>query len=165
MDKLWAPWRIDYIRAPKYDGCVFCSKHESENDQKNLVLFKGSSSFVLMNLYPYSNGHLMLAPYQHTSDPSKLSKETNLEIIEMANQSMEILRMVMKAEGFNFGANVGKVAGAGIEEHVHYHIVPRWSGDTNFMPVLGKTKVIMEALEASWDMLKPHYNKIQNPSV
>ena len=161
MDKLWAPWRIDYIRTPKEDGCVFCAKSESGDDRESLVLFRGENSFILMNLYPYSNGHLMIAPYQHTSKTLELSRETNLEIIHMVNQSMEILKTAMKAEGFNFGANLGKIAGAGIEEHLHYHVVPRWTGDTNFMPILGHTKVMVEGLQETWDILDPNFNKIK----
>ena len=161
MDKLWAPWRIEYIRAPKGKGCVFCTKSELGDDRDNLVLFRGENSFILMNLYPYSNGHLMIAPYQHTSETTDLSRTTNTEIMTLVNQSMEILKTTMKAEGFNFGANLGKAAGAGIEEHLHYHVVPRWTGDTNFMPVLGHTKVMVEGLQETWDILKPHFNKLQ----
>ena len=164
MDKLWAPWRIDYIRTPKEDGCVFCAKSEPGDDRENLVLLRGENAFILMNLYPYSNGHLMIAPYQHTSKTLDLSRETNLEIIHMVNQSMEILKIAMKAEGFNFGANLGKIAGAGIEEHLHYHVVPRWTGDTNFMPILGHTKVIVEGLQETWDILEPNFNKIRKSS-
>ena len=161
MDKLWAPWRIEYIRAPKGKGCVFCTKSELGDDRDNLVLFRGENSFILMNLYPYSNGHLMIAPYQHTSETTDLSRTTNTEIMTLVNQSMEILKITMKAEGFNFGANLGKAAGAGIEEHLRYHVVPRWTGDTNFMPVLGHTKVMVEGLQETWDILKPHFNKLQ----
>ena len=151
MDKLWAPWRIEYIRAPKEKGCVFCTKSEPGDNRDNLVLFRGENSFILMNLYPYSNGHLMIAPYQHTSETTDLSRTTNTEI----------MKTTMKAEGFNFGANLGKAAGAGIEEHLHYHVVPRWIGDTNFMPVLGHTKVMVEILQETWDILKLHFNKLQ----
>ena len=161
MDKLWAPWRIEYIRAPKEKGCVFCTKSETGDDRDNLVLFRGENSFILMNLYPYSNGHLMIAPYQHTSETTNLSRTTNTEIMTLVNQSMEILKTTMNAEGFNFGANLGKAAGAGIEEHLHYHVVPRWTGDTNFMPVLGHAKVMVEGLQETWDILIPHYNKLQ----
>lgn len=161
MDKLWAPWRIEYIRAPKEKGCVFCTKSEPGDDRDNLVLFRGENSFILMNLYPYSNGHLMIAPYQHTSETTNLSRTTNTEIMTLVNQSMEILKTTMNAEGFNFGANLGKAAGAGIEEHLHYHVVPRWTGDTNFMPILGHTKVIVEGLQETWDILEPNFNKIQ----
>ena len=160
MNKLWAPWRIDYIRTPKEKGCIFCNKSHDEDDRKNLVLYRGNESFVLMNLYPYSNGHLMISPYQHTSDTNDISSRGNEEIMCLANQSMNILTHAMNAEGFNFGANLGKAGGAGIEEHLHYHIVPRWSGDTNFMPVVGNTKVLVEGLRESWDNLKPHFDSL-----
>ena len=160
MNKLWAPWRIDYIRTPKEKGCIFCNKSNDEDDRENLVLYRGNESFVLMNLYPYSNGHLMISPYQHTSDTNDISSQGNEEIMWLANQSMNILTHAMNAEGFNFGANLGKAGGAGIEEHIHYHIVPRWSGDTNFMPVVGNTKVLVEGLRESWDNLKPHFDSL-----
>ena len=146
MNKLWAPWRIDYIRTPKEKGCIFCNKSNDEDDRESLILYRGNESFVLMNLYPYSNGHLMISPYKHTSDTNDISSQGNEEIMWLANQSMNILTHAMNAEGFNFGANLGKAGGAGIEEHIHYHIVPRWSGDTNFMPVVGNTKVLVEGL-------------------
>ena len=154
MKKLWAPWRIDYIRSPKEDGCIFCKKSQSNDDRRNLILFRGNESFVLMNLYPYSNGHLMISPYDHTGDTNRLSKECNLEIMELANTSMNILKNTMNTEGFNFGANLGKASGAGIEEHLHYHIVPRWHGDTNFMPVVGHTKVQVNGLKETCELLK-----------
>ncbi|SVA13597.1 uncharacterized protein METZ01_LOCUS66451 [marine metagenome] len=160
MDKLWAPWRIEYIRSPKEDGCIFCIKSQETNDRNNLVLYRGKEAFVLMNLYPYSNGHLMISPYQHTSETDDLSSACNSEIMDMANKSMSILSKTFNAEGFNFGANFGKAGGAGIEEHLHYHIVPRWTGDTNFMPVTGGTRVLVEGLQESWDLLKPKFNEI-----
>ena len=160
MNKLWAPWRIDYIRTPKEKGCIFCNKSNDEDDRESLILYRGNESFVLMNLYPYSNGHLMISPYQHTSDTNDISSQGNEEIMWLANQSMNILTHAMNAEGFNFGANLGKAGGAGIEEHIHYHIVPRWSGDTNFMPVVGNTKVLVEGLRESWDNLKPHFDSL-----
>ena len=161
MNKLWAPWRIDYIRKPKEDGCIFCNKFKSSDDKKDLVLYRGIGSFILMNLYPYSNGHLLISPYKHTSDINELSDQENGEIMWMANQCMNILKLTMNAEGFNFGANIGKAGGAGIEEHIHYHIVPRWTGDTNFMPVVGNTKVMVEGLIESWEGLIPHFNKLK----
>ena len=160
MDKLWAPWWIEYIRSPKEDGCIFCIKSQETNDRNNLVLYRGKKAFVLMNLYPYSNGHLMISPYQHTSETDDLSSACNSEIMDMANKSMSILSRTFNAEGYNFGANFGKAGGAGIEEHLHYHIVPRWTGDTNFMPVTGGTRVIVEGLQESWDLLKPKFNEI-----
>ena len=160
MNKLWAPWRMDYIRTPKEDGCVFCKKHQSTKDRENLLLFRGEESFVLMNLYPYSNGHLMISPYKHTSNTNDISVIGNQEIMSLTNKSMEIIKNIMGADGFNIGANLGKAAGAGIEEHLHFHIVPRWIGDTNFMPVVGNTKVIVEGLQETWDSMKPQFDLI-----
>ena len=160
MNKLWAPWRMDYIRTPKEDGCVFCKKHQSTKDRENLLLFRGEESFVLMNLYPYSNGHLMISPYKHTSNTNDISSIGNQEIMFLTNKSMEIIKNIMGADGFNIGANLGKAAGAGIEEHLHFHIVPRWIGDTNFMPVVGNTKVMVEGLQETWDSMKPQFDLI-----
>ena len=160
MNKLWAPWRMDYIRTPREDGCVFCKKHQSTKDRENLLLFRGEESFVLMNLYPYSNGHLMISPYKHTSNTNDISEIGNQEIMSLTNKSMEIIKNIMGADGFNIGANLGKAAGAGIEEHLHFHIVPRWIGDTNFMPVVGNTKVIVEGLQEAWDSMKPQFDLI-----
>ena len=160
MNKLWAPWRMDYIRTPKEDGCIFCKKRQSTKDRENLLLFRGEESFVLMNLYPYSNGHLMISPYKHTSDTNDISEIGNQEIMFLANKSMNIIKKIMGADGFNMGANLGKAAGAGIEEHIHYHIVPRWIGDTNFMPVAGNTKVMVEGLQETWDSIKPQFDLI-----
>ena len=160
MNKLWAPWRMDYIRTPKEDGCVFCKKHQSTKDRENLLLFRGEESFVLMNLYPYSNGHLMISPYKHTSNTNDISSIGNQEIMFLTNKSMEIIKNTMGADGFNIGANLGKAAGAGIEEHLHFHIVPRWIGDTNFMPVVGNTKVMVEGLQETWDSMKPQFDLI-----
>jgi len=160
MNKLWAPWRIDYIRAPKHEGCIFCKKSQSTQDRDNLVLYRGKESFVLMNLYPYSNGHLMVSPYKHTADTNEISQEGNQEIMNLVNKSMNILKNSMGADGFNFGANFGKAGGAGIEEHIHFHIVPRWIGDTNFMPVVGNTKVMVEGLKETWDSIIPQFDLI-----
>jgi ATP adenylyltransferase len=159
-DKLWAPWRMDYIKSPKQEGCVFCIKSKLENEKENLVLYRGQESYVLMNLYPYSNCHILIAPYAHTADTNEIKNTGNQEIMWLANKSMNILRKTTGAEGFNFGANIGKAAGAGIEEHLHYHIVPRWTGDTNFMPVVGNTKVIVQGLTDSWEKLRPHFDTL-----
>ena len=158
MNKLWAPWRMDYIHTKKDDGCIFCEKSLSTNDQENLILYRGVEVFALMNLYPYSNGHIMIAPYLHTADTNQLNSVGNQEIMWLANKSMNILKKLMNTDGFNFGANLGKAGGAGIEEHLHYHIVPRWSGDNNFMPVINNTRVIVEALNDSWSKLKPQFD-------
>ena len=158
MDRIWAPWRMDYIESSKEPGCVFCEKSQSKKDKKNLVLYRGMETFILMNLYPYTNGHLMIAPYLHTSDVNELAEIANKEIMQFAKDCFNILKSKLGAEGFNFGANLGKVAGAGIDQHIHYHIVPRWSGDTNFMPVISDTKVMIEKLTKTWERLKPEFS-------
>ena len=158
MDRIWAPWRMDYIESSKKPGCVFCEKLQSKKDKKNLVLYRGMETFILMNLYPYTNGHLMIAPYLHTSDVNELTEIANKEIMQFAKDCFNILKSKLGAEGFNFGANLGKVAGAGIDQHIHYHIVPRWSGDTNFMPVISDTKVMIEKLNKTWERLKPEFS-------
>ena len=161
MKKLWAPWRIEYIRSPKEDGCIFCDKPAGDNEREDLILYHGEKVFILMNLYPYNNAHLMIAPYIHVDNTEELDADTYKEIMVLADQSMAILKETMDAQGFNFGANIGAAAGAGIEEHIHFHIVPRWAGDTNFMPVLGHTKVEVQGLQECYDLLRPHFDCIK----
>ena len=160
MDKLWAPWRIDYIRSEKEEGCIFCDKPANGDDRTMLILYRGEYSIVLMNLYPYNNGHLMIAPYQHTDSTQELSYSSRSEIMELADQTMTIQKNVLNANGFNYGANIGYSGGAGIANHIHFHIVPRWAGDTNFMPVVGHTKVQVQGLQETFDDLKPHFDKL-----
>ena len=163
MDNLWAPWRMEYIRAPKNDiSETFSSKLEQGSDKENLILYRGKHSFICMNLYPYNNGHLMLIPYEVVAKPEDLDREVMNEIMFLSSESMKILRKSMNAEGFNFGANIGRSSGAGIEDHLHYHIVPRWSGDTNFMPVVGNTKVNVQGLQDTYDELVLYFNKMEN---
>ncbi len=157
MSRLWAPWRMEYVQAPKTEGCIFCDKPQQENDRENLVLHRGRHSFVLMNLYPYNNGHIMIAPFKHCDTMHDLDQEVYSEIMFLAEKTMSILKKTMHPQGFNFGANIGEAAGAGIAEHIHFHIVPRWVGDTNVMPVIGHTKVIVQGLQETWDLLKPEY--------
>ena len=161
MKKLWAPWRIEYIRSPKEDGCIFCDKPAGDNEREDLILYRGEKVFILMNLYPYNNAHLMIAPYIHVDNTEELDADTYKEIMVLADQSMAILKETMDAQGFNFGANIGAAAGAGIEEHIHFHIVPRWAGDTNFMPVLGHTKVEVQGLQECYDLLRPPFDRIK----
>ena len=161
MKKLWAPWRIEYIRSPKEDGCIFCDKPAGDNDREDLILYRGEKVFILMNLYPYNNAHLMIAPYIHVDNTEELDADTYKEIMVLADQSMAILKETMDAQGFNFGANIGAAAGAGIEDHIHFHIVPRWAGDTNFMPVLGHTKVEVQGLQECYDLLRPPFDRIK----
>ena len=152
---------MEYIRnkEDKNKGCVFCSKSKQKNDRDNLVLFRGSSSFIIMNLYPYNNGHIMVCPYKHIDTTKSLSNSSMTEIMMLADRSMEIFRNVMDAQGFNFGANIGVSGGAGIADHIHFHVVPRWVGDTNFMPVVGHTKVMVDGLFETYDKLKPEFDK------
>ena len=161
MDNLWAPWRMQYVRAPKKNnGETFLKKLEDGNDEENLVLFRGEHSFVCMNLYPYNNGHIMILPNNIVEVPEELDDVTQFEIMKIASLSMKIIREKMNAEGFNFGANIGASAGAGIAEHLHFHIVPRWKGDTNFMPIIGNTKVHVQGLNDTYVMLKPLFKNM-----
>mgnify|MGYP002725460203 CR=1 FL=1 len=164
MDKLWAPWRMEYIRAPKgeSDQCIFCEKSKSENELDELVIYKGKNAFILMNLYPYNNGHLMVVPYAHVDRFEDLDVPTKLEMIDLSSDLMTVMRESMKAEGFNFGANFGVAAGAGIAEHIHLHVVPRWTGDTNFMPILGHTKVMPDSLKESCQFLGDAFKEFQS---
>ncbi|MBO8152332.1 MAG: HIT domain-containing protein [Candidatus Marinimicrobia bacterium] len=161
MKKLWAPWRIDYILGPKEEGCFFCKYLADNKDEEHLILYRGKKAFVIMNYYPYNNGHLMVVPNEHRGDITELDPDTLTEMMKMVQVSVEIIRKEMKAEGFNIGINQGKVAGAGVDDHVHIHIVPRWTGDTNFMPVTGYTKVISEGLKETWKKLKKQFDKIK----
>ena len=161
MDNLWAPWRMQYVRAPKKNTEeTFLKKLEDGNDEENLVLFRGEHSFVCMNLYPYNNGHILILPNNVVEKPEELDDVTQFEIMKIASLSMKIIREKMNAEGFNFGANIGASAGAGIAEHLHYHIVPRWKGDTNFMPVIGNTKVHVQGLNDTYVMLRPLFKNM-----
>jgi len=160
MEKpLWAPWRIEYILQDKPDFCVLCEK-KGRSDKDRLILTQGKYSFVIMNLYPYNNGHLMICPYEHTNDWLSLDSITKQEMQNFLDQSMKVLKKLMKPDGFNIGMNIGKTAGAGIDEHLHWHIVPRWNGDTNFMPVLNHTKVHVDALEETWKKLKSEFSNL-----
>ncbi len=160
MKTLWAPWRIDYIKGEKEDGCIFCRKPEEENDKKNLILYKGETGFIIMNRYPYTNGHLMAVPYKHTSKLSELNSAERLELMDLTSKCIDILG-AFNAEGFNVGMNMGRAGGAGIEDHLHYHIVPRWSGDTNFMPVIADVKVMPEYLEDTYETLSQEIKTLE----
>ncbi|MBA7610960.1 AP-4-A phosphorylase [subsurface metagenome] len=154
FDRLWAPWRMEYIRAPETaDGCIFCDKPAAGDDWENLIVYRGQHAFVMMNLYPYNNGHVLIAPYRHVSEFDDLEPPVQLEMLDLVSRAMAIMRREMQAGGFNFGANIGAAAGAGIEPHIHLHVVPRWSGDTNFMPVIGGTKVQVQSLRETRDLL------------
>jgi ATP adenylyltransferase len=157
MEPIWAPWRIEYIRMEKPKGCILCDKPKENNDGPNYILYRGERNFVMMNNYPYNPGHLMVAPYRHVAVLDELSSEELYEHFDIVRRSLKVLRRVFNPGGFNLGINMGNVAGAGIEDHVHTHIVPRWQGDTNFMPVISATRVIPEALAEIYEQLKGEF--------
>lgn len=158
MERLWAPWRTKYILNPKKEGCIFCKKPKEERDNKNYILKRGNHAFVMMNIYPYNNGHLMIAPYKHTGNLEELTPEELNEMMEMVVECIKILKETMNPDGFNVGMNIGRVAGAGFDEHVHIHIVPRWNGDTNFMPILADTKIVPMSLDEAYRVLKQKFD-------
>lgn len=153
MDTLWAPWRMTYVENARTSACIFCEIPSPESDEQHLILYRGTFVFIQMNLYPYNPGHVMITPYRHVDDLTKLSADEQLELVQETARSTLLLRECMNPEGFNIGMNLGKVAGAAVEHHLHVHIVPRWNGDTNFMPVLAHTKVIPEGLGATYRKL------------
>ncbi|MBN2333050.1 MAG: HIT domain-containing protein [Deltaproteobacteria bacterium] len=159
---IWAPWRMSYIlddnRKNCRDGCLFCRIAAENNDGDNLILFRGTHAFVLLNRYPYNNGHLMVVPYSHLNNLGKLSQDAYLELMELFRRSIDCLHDALQADGFNGGINLGKTAGAGIADHLHFHIVPRWHGDYNFMPVIGETKVMPQHLEETYNHLLPYFS-------
>lgn len=150
---LWAPWRMEYIRGEKEAGCIFCNRIPQTTDRENLIVARGDACFIIMNRYPYNNGHLMIVPYRHVGVLHELTPVENSEMMKLLQQSAHALNEAMRPHGFNIGMNIGKAAGAGIDDHLHFHIVPRWSADTNFMPILGHTKVVSEALYDTWAVL------------
>lgn len=151
---LYAPWRIDYILGKKLKYCLFCKLVKEKNDEKNHILERKEHCFVILNKYPYNNGHLMIVPYKHTSNLEQLDDETLLEMNKTAQEYVIKMKKIMRTEGFNIGMNIGRIAGAGIFEHLHLHIVPRWAGDNNFMSVIGDSKVISESFESVFEKLK-----------
>ena len=153
MERLWAPWRMEYILDEKPAGCIFCSGRDGDDDRKSLILHRTPRSLVMMNRYPYVNGHLMVAPRQHTGSLHDLAQEELLDLMETTRFCQTILDGEMHPGGYNIGLNLGSAAGAGITDHLHVHIVPRWQGDTNFMTVLGDVRILPEALAVQYDRL------------
>jgi len=149
----WAPWRIRYILGKKERGCIFCNRVRRRK-RGDYILHRGAKNFVIMNAFPYNNGHLMVVPYRHTGRLEALGEAEAVEMHALVKQSVMALRRALKPEGFNIGMNVGRPAGAGITDHLHMHVVPRWTADTNFMPVLGETRFMVEYLEATYRRLK-----------
>jgi len=157
MKTMWAPWRMEYILGDKEDGCIFC---KALAVQDNLTLYKGNMTMVVMNKFPYINGHLLVATTKHISTLNQLGKGEMGDLLETVEQSVGILKKAMSPDGFNIGLNLGKVAGAGVEEHLHFHIVPRWFGDTNALTVFADVRVIPEHLLATYNNLKPYFDKL-----
>jgi ATP adenylyltransferase len=149
--RLWAPWRLEYIKGPKTDECIFCTKPAAGDDRASYIVRRGEHSFVMLNAYPYNNGHLMVSPYRHVPSIEELEPDELLELMTLTQQGLAALREAYAPEGYNIGINQGKVAGAGVEHHVHQHVVPRWGADTNFMPVIGDTRVLPQSLDDSYD--------------
>jgi ATP adenylyltransferase len=149
MDHLFTPWRKDYIQTTKAPGCVFCNA-VNLTDEEALIVHRAEHSFVILNRYPYTNGHLMVVPYVHVDTIESLDPVIRAEMMELLTASMSVLRQVYQPQGFNLGGNIGSAAGAGIAEHVHLHVLPRWAGDTNFMTAVGNTRILPETIEDTW---------------
>ncbi len=154
MRQLWAPWRNAYIQLKKPEVCILCAKPKQKEDATNFILYRGNLNFVMMNAFPYNPGHLMVAPYRHVASLEVLTEDERHEHFDIVARAIKVLREVFRPAGFNLGVNLGRIAGAGIEDHIHSHIVPRWEGDTNFMPVISDAKVISEALAETYRKLE-----------
>jgi ATP adenylyltransferase len=156
-DDIYAPWRAEYIHGPKEQGCVFCRIATEDKDQDNYVLFRGESCYVVLNRYPYTSGHLMIVPYRHQSDLEDMTAGEIAELMRLAQRVITIQKQEFQTQGFNVGFNLGQPAGAGIEEHLHLHVVPRWIGDSSFVSTIGNSRVLSISMESIYDSLKKHF--------
>jgi ATP adenylyltransferase len=154
MEHIWAPWRIQYILDEKPEGCILCEKPKEDKDVQNYILYRGDRNFIMLNSYPYNPGHLLVAPYRHIGSLEELMEEERNEHFKLISRSLEVLKEAFKPGGFNIGSNIGGVAGAGIEDHFHSHVVPRWQGDTNYIPVLADLRVLPQALSDTYKTLE-----------
>lgn len=155
--RIWAPWRLSYVKDASKDqesSCIFCAAIEAGDDEANLIVHRGERCFVILNKFPYTNGHLMVAPYEHTAALQDVDPDTLSELMALAQRGMRALETSYSPHGYNLGFNQGRVAGAGVEHHIHMHVVPRWGGDTNFMPVLGDTRVMNQTLDDSFETVR-----------
>lgn len=160
MDRLWSPWRFRYIsKAEPTDACIFCAKPARNEDREDLILFRGVRNFVLLNLYPYTNGHLMVAPYEHVATLEEAPEETAAELMSLTRRAQGHLREVYRAPGYNVGMNIGASAGAGVAGHIHMHVLPRWPGDANFMTTVAETRVMPEDLDTTWAKLSEAFRR------
>lgn len=157
MELLWAPWRMQYIESAKQEGCIFCDKLKEADARSHLVLAQTLHTMVMLNKYPYNSGHLLLAPKRHTNQLSALRPEEHRDLSDALRASVDIVQKALRPGGVNLGMNLGRCAGAGVEDHLHWHVVPRWDGDTNFMPVVGEARVISQHLLESYDRLSPFF--------
>jgi ATP adenylyltransferase len=164
MEQLWAPWRMAYLEVSAPSGCIFCVKPAEGRDEENWILYRGESAFIVLNAFPYNNGHLMVAPHRHTADLESLSLEEQQEIMGLTRLCASLLRSAYRPDGYNIGMNLGKTAGAGVADHLHMHIVPRWNGDTNFMPVVADTKVLPDSLDNTYRKLVEALPALQPPA-
>jgi ATP adenylyltransferase len=154
MERMWTPWRLPYILSEKQPGCIFCRMLDAGDDRAELILLRGERAFLVLNRYPYNNGHLMAVPYRHVDSVDKLDTDELNDLMAMTALGVRVLRQAMQPEGYNIGINQGKVAGAGVADHVHQHIVPRWAGDTNYMSVLSDTRLIPQDLDDTYTQLQ-----------
>ncbi|MBZ4660073.1 MAG: hypothetical protein JG766_1996 [Desulfacinum sp.] len=159
MRNLWAPWRMEYILGKREPYCIFCPEGDGLSDEERLILYRGDLTMVMMNKYPYNNGHLLVAPWRHVASIEDLTEEEMTDIMRMVRECVQILRKVMRPDGFNVGLNLGAAAGAGVESHLHFHVVPRWEGDTNFMTVFADVRSIPEHLRQTYAKLLPYFRK------
>ena len=165
MERMWRPWRMDYvgnIESFRDEGCIFCTKAAAGDDRESLILHRGETVYAIMNLFPYNTGHVMVTPYRHLGDLEKLEEEELQELMGMTTLLIRVIKKEMQPQGFNLGINLGKAAGAGYDEHVHMHIVPRWQGDTNFMPVVGESKVMPENIADTYSRLLARLKDLLN---
>jgi len=158
MEHLWSPWRYRYIAtADKADGCVFCRVRDAAKDDENYIVYRGQLNFVILNLFPYTSGHLMIVPDEHTASFADLSEAVTTEMTRLAKQAQRALAAEYHPDGFNIGMNLGRAAGAGVADHLHLHVVPRWAGDANFVSIIGETRVLPEDLATTCARLRPHF--------
>ena len=161
LERLWTPWRSEYVTSSSEgEGCIFCDHLAQGDDRAARILYRGDQAFVILNAFPYNTGHLMVAPLRHVGDICELKDDERNEMMSLTSESIAIIRSAMKAHGFNVGMNLGTVAGAGIPGHIHMHVVPRWGGDTNFMPVVGRTKVLPEMIDQTDEKLRPLFARL-----
>jgi ATP adenylyltransferase len=162
MEHLWAPWRMEFIKGPKPSGCFFCEAAAADpaDDADHLVLARGNLVLAILNRYPYNNGHLMIAPKAHLANLEDLPAAAANDVMALTQRSLRVLREVLSPQGFNLGINAGKTAGAGVADHVHQHVVPRWDGDTNFMPIVADAKVLNESLTVSYQQLRAGFDRL-----